>query len=87
MSGKKKVSSRKSTGRKSVAAKKESNPFVREAVLWVILAISVLLFLSNMGLCGVVGAALSKVMFGLFGLLAYIFPVFLVYLPGRKDFA
>ena len=48
-----------------------------EILLLVILAFSILLLLSNFGLGGVVGRAFSSFFFGVFGLLAYVFPVFL----------
>ena len=40
-----------------------------------ILAASIILIISNLGMGGVVGAAISKASFGIMGLLAYIFPV------------
>ncbi len=48
-----------------------------EIKLLVVLTISVLLFLSNFGLIGVVGDFFSDVMFGLFGYIAWVFPVLL----------
>ena len=41
------------------------------------LAICILLFLSNFGIIGVVGNAISAVTFGLFGVLSYVFPIIL----------
>lgn len=40
-----------------------------------ILAASIILIISNLGMGGVVGAAISKASFGIMGLLAYVFPV------------
>ena len=49
----------------------------QEVILWVMLAVSIVLFVSNLGIGGKVGALLSNVLFGLFGLIAYIVPIFL----------
>lgn len=48
-----------------------------EITLILIFAISVVLFLSNFGLIGTIGTFISDFMFGLFGILAYIVPIFL----------
>ena len=53
--------------------------FTGEIILWVILAVSILLFISNFGIGGKVGNAVSSIFFGIFGLLAYIFPLILVF--------
>lgn len=45
-----------------------------EVTLIVAFALCILLFLCNFGIIGPVGNVLSGVMFGLFGLLAYVFP-------------
>ena len=45
-----------------------------EVVVLTILALSILLVLSNFNLCGKLGTAISNVTFGLFGLMAYVFP-------------
>lgn len=50
-------------------------PFLSEVVLLVILALCILLFLSNFGLGGSVGAKVSGVCFGIFGLAAYLVPI------------
>lgn len=47
-----------------------------ELSLLVLLAVTLLLFLCNFGIIGPVGNAVSGFMFGMFGLLAYIIPVF-----------
>lgn len=56
-------------------AKMES---IKEIVLWVMLAICVLLFVSNLGIGGVVGNAISGFFFGVFGIIAYLFPILLL---------
>ena len=55
----------------------EDNRIRQEVILLIILALSIVLLLSNFGLGGVVGRALSAFFFGLFGLPAYIFPILL----------
>ena len=62
------------SGRKKNDIQQES--FTEEVILWVILAISILLFISNFGIGGAIGNAVSSFFFGVFGLIAYIFPVF-----------
>ena len=84
MSGQKKKNSSRSssaktttkkTGSKAVVA--EKNNIYQEVILWVMLAVSVVLFVSNFGIGGKVGDLLSSFFFGVFGLLAYIFPILL----------
>ncbi|MBQ8598348.1 MAG: DNA translocase FtsK [Lachnospiraceae bacterium] len=48
-----------------------------EIVLIALFAVAVFLFLCNFGIIGVVGNAISDVMFGIFGLPAYIVPILL----------
>lgn len=69
----------KKTSRKKTTSHKESpkTSFRGEVLIWCMLAICILLFLSNFGIIGVVGNAISSVSFGLFGILAYIFPIIL----------
>ena len=55
----------------------ESANISREVILWVMLAVSIVLFVSNFGIGGKVGDLLSSFLFGIFGLLAYIFPILL----------
>ncbi|MCX4319800.1 MAG: DNA translocase FtsK 4TM domain-containing protein [Lachnospiraceae bacterium] len=69
-----KTSARKSTGGKS--SPKELT-FENEIILWILLAVSILLFISNFGIGGKIGGAASSLIFGIFGFLAYIFPVVL----------
>lgn len=46
-----------------------------EILLFVLAAVALILFLCNFGVIGKVGDAISSVMFGLFGLLAYVAPL------------
>ena len=48
-----------------------------EIILIALFAVAVFLFLCNFGIAGVVGNVISNIMFGIFGLTAYIMPVFL----------
>lgn len=48
-----------------------------EILLIVLFAVSVFLFLCNFGIIGVAGNVISGVMFGIFGIIAYIMPVVL----------
>ena len=48
-----------------------------EITFLVLFAVCVLLFLSNLGLCGAVGTAIHGFLRGMFGLMGYVFPVYL----------
>ena len=48
-----------------------------EAAIIITFAVSLFLFLSNLGLCGPIGAALKAVQLGLFGVVGYLFPIVL----------
>ena len=48
-----------------------------ELTLLVLLAVTILLFLCNFGIIGPVGNAISGFLFGIFGILAYIAPIFI----------
>ena len=73
------ASGRKNTRKKQTRkqAKKQgvTSGFQTEIILLTILAASIILIISNLGMGGVVGAAISKASFGIMGLLAYVFPV------------
>jgi S-DNA-T family DNA segregation ATPase FtsK/SpoIIIE len=49
--------------------------FREEIVLWIIVAVCLILFISNFGIGGAVGNAISGFLFGVFGVIAYVFPV------------
>lgn len=80
ISGKRKAqTSRKgSTGRKKKTAAQQQEDFTREVILWIIVAVSILLFISNFGIGGTIGNAVSRFFFGIMGLIAYVFPVLLL---------
>ena len=66
--------------RSSAASDQNSGPaasFKYEVILWAVLALSIILFISNFGIAGAAGNFISSIFFGLFGLTAYIFPVLL----------
>ena len=54
-----------------------SFPIAEEVTLWGTLALSVILFISNFGIGGFVGDAISRFFFGVFGFMAYLLPVIL----------
>lgn len=85
-SGRGRTNTRKKTtaASKRAAAKKQAqNEFIRDEVKVLILfAVSVLLLISNFGVGGAAGGFVSSVMFGLFGLFAYILPVVLFLLAA-----
>lgn len=64
--------------RKGVAAAAKEESFTKEIILWIVVAVSALLFISNFGIGGTVGNAVSRFFFGIFGLIAYVFPVVLL---------
>ena len=77
-SGRRNTSNRNS-GRKRATQRTRTNEerlISNEVLLLITLAVGALLFLCNFGIIGPVGDAISKVMFGIFGLTAYIAPVF-----------
>lgn len=80
-SGRKKTQSGRKTGTKrqtNHTAGSQQENFTREVILWVVVAVSVLLFISNFGFGGTVGNTVSRFFFGIFGFIAYIFPVVLL---------
>lgn len=79
-SGKRKAqtSRKESTGRKKKTAAQQQEDFTREVILWIIVAVSILLFISNFGIGGTIGNAVSRFFFGVMGLIAYVFPVLLL---------
>ena len=53
-----------------------------EIFLWLVLAFSILLFISYLGFGGVVGQAVSSFFFGCFGAMAYLFPFLLFFMTA-----
>lgn len=76
--GRTRTTESKTTARKTGRnAKSAEMGFRNEIALWILLAVSILLFVSNFGIGGKVGNAASRLIFGLFGLMAYVFPIIL----------
>lgn len=76
--GKSTKTTAKRTYKRKTAAQERMDEKVRdEVMLLVTLAVAILLFLCNFHIIGSVGDALSRVMFGIFGWLAYVAPLFL----------
>lgn len=73
---KKNNTKRKNTAPRGKNTRKESG-IAREASVLITFALSVIFFIANFGVGGTVGAAISSFFFGLFGLVAYIFPILL----------
>lgn len=67
----------KKSGKKGKGKGKEKMeiPFQSEIILLLILAACIVMLLSNFGFGGFVGEKVSDLIFGLFGLVAYVFPV------------
>ena len=55
---------------------------IYEIVLWVILAFCILLFIGLIGMGGAWGRALSRMCFGMFGTMAYVFPFFFFFVSA-----
>ena len=56
--------------------KEDDNSREREIYLFVYLAVAIFLLCSNFGWCGVVGDFISNIIFGLFGTVSYVIPIF-----------
>lgn len=74
------TNNRKKTYRQTPQPKKnvrKDTGIAKEASVLIAFALSVIFFIANFGVGGMVGAAISSFFFGLFGLVAYIFPILL----------
>lgn len=67
---------RKTTSKKA-AKQSVTSGFQTEIILLIILAAAIILMISNFGMGGIVGDAISRFSFGTTGLMAYVFPFFL----------
>ncbi|WP_294784000.1 DNA translocase FtsK [uncultured Eubacterium sp.] len=82
-STRKKTSSKKTTtARKKQSSSAQTFTWRTELLLFAFLALTILLFIGNIGKGGVVGNVFSNVSFGLFGVLAYLFPIPLFLIPA-----
>ncbi len=84
---KKRTSSNPSSGKKAASRRKKtlkadrsaSRGLSLEILILTVMAVCVLLFISNLGIGGIVGNAVSTFFFGLFGVIAYLFPFVLFF--------
>lgn len=74
MASRKRTSGAKTPGRKKSTVKKQPDPITSEVVLLLVICVVILLFLSMLGVCGTAGDVISMPVFGLFGMLGYLFP-------------
>lgn len=73
----KKTPAKRKTNRKTGGRTAKGLAFESEVTLWILLAVSILLFVSNFGIGGKLGSMASAFIFGLFGIAAYVFPIIL----------
>lgn len=73
-----KTNDRRITKKERMEQMAKEEAFRTEVILWVIVAIALLLFVSNLGFGGIVGQAVSGVLFGVFGLIAYVLPILIL---------
>lgn len=73
MATRKKSSAKRQTKKERMAQIERQQAFKKEIFLWIVVAVSILLFISNFGIGGNLGNAVSGFLFGLFGMVAYIF--------------
>ena len=78
MATRKKSSAKRQTKKERMAQIEKQQAFKKEIFLWIVVAVSILLFISNFGIGGNLGNAVSGFLFGLFGMVAYIFPLVLL---------
>ena len=84
----KKTSGKKTSGRKSSTNGRKNSSSAptftwrAELLLFAFLSFAILLFIGNIGKGGIVGNALSTFSFGMFGVLAYIFPIPVFLIPA-----
>lgn len=67
----------KKTTRKKTTKPQENKELKEEIIILSALAVCILLVISNFGIGGIAGEAVSSVMFGLFGVVAYVLPFIL----------
>lgn len=65
----------KSTRKQTKEIEEREQSFRSEIIFWLMLAVCIIIFIANFGFGGVVGGTISSVLFGLVGIVAYIFPV------------
>ena len=84
----KKKSTSKKTTRKTTK-KAGENFVIDEIIIWIVLAVSILLLISNFGIAGFLGDAISGFLWNVFGVAAYVIPFILFglvsFLISNKD--
>ncbi len=78
-SSKRKNVSKQRTTRAASASRSQETDIRQEIMLCLVLACAVLIFIANIGLGGPVGHAVSSFLFGMFGVMAYLFPFMLFF--------
>ena len=78
MATRKKASAKRQTKKERMAQIERQQAFKKEIFLWIVVAVSILLFISNFGIGGNLGNAVSGFLFRVFGMVAYIFPLVLL---------
>ena len=71
---------RKTTARKSKAASRQvaANSFIHdEIIIWATLAVSIIILISNFGVAGFIGEAISEILQSVFGAITYVIPFLL----------
>lgn len=77
---KSKASTKKTAKGKQTAKQQEQESFLRdEVILLIVLAVSILLILGCFKVGGIFGEGVNFLMFGLFGIMSYVMPVFLFF--------
>lgn len=75
---KKTTQKKKTTGTTASKARKQreqQESFRNEVILWITLAVCIVLLLANFGIGGKIGSGVTSFFFGIFGLMAYVFPI------------
>ena len=76
MAERKNTRKKNSKPRKTAKNKKENTSFLRDEITILLsLAVCILLMVSHFGVGGFVGNAVSSILFGLFGIMAYVIPI------------
>ena len=71
-------SNKKTTRKPTVQEVRQVEEFRVEVIMWIVIACSLLLFISNFGVGGIVGNAVSGFLFGVFGTISYVLPIILM---------
>ena len=65
----------RTTASKARKQREQQQSFRNEVILWITLAVCIVLLLANFGIGGKIGSGVSSFFFGIFGLMAYVFPI------------